>query len=1622
MPTLKLFMLRWVVVASLALLSMVFVAAPAALAAPPANDAFSSSVTLAGGAGSASGTNVDATKETGEPNHAGNVGGKSIWYRWVAPSSGTITFNTFGSGFDTLLAAYTGSSVSALTAIAANDDAVAGSAGESRTSFAAVSGTAYLIAVDGYSGASGNVTLSWEPPPANDAFATPIQLSGVSGSISGSNTGATKEASEPDHAGVAGGSSLWYRWIAPNSGTVSFDTLPSGFNTLLAVYIGQSVDSLTSIASNNDVSADSTRSRVSFSATAGSVYRIAVDGAGRASGSVVLNWAGPAQANDAFAAATVISGASGNVGGTNAGATKETNEPSHAGNPGGKSIWYQWTAPSSGTVSFDTRTSSFNTLLAVYTGNAVNALTLVAGNDDLATGTVQSQLTFFANAGTVYRIAIDGFNAAQGSTSLTWGPPPANDAFATPTVVSGASGTSAGSNAGATKETGEPQHAGNAGGASIWYQWTAPSAAAVSFDTLTSNVDTLLAVYTGSAVNNLTLVSSNDDAAAGLRQSQTTFTPTSGTVYSIAVDGYNGAAGPITLRWGAPPPANDLFASAKPIFGGAGSVSGTNSTATKESGEPNHAGNAGGKSVWYSWTAPGNGTFTFKTAGSSFDTLLAVYTGSSVSALTSIASNDDSGSVQTSKASFTAVLGTVYRIAVDGKSGAAGKITLAWSAPAPANDNFAAARVLSGRGGAVSDSNVNATREAGEPQHAGEDGSTSVWYRWTAPTTGNYTFETTGSSFDTLLAVYTGAAVGSLTPIVSNDDADATVSTSRVTLAATAGTVYSIAVDGYQSDFGAIILTWTPPAPANDAFASATTVTGASGTSSGTNLDASKEAGEPDHAGTPGGKSVWYSWTAPSTGNFSFATTGSDFDTVLAAYVGTAVNGLMPVAADDDDGSLNTSQVIIAATSGTVYSIAVDGYGGASGAISLSWTPTPSNDAFATPVALPATSGSVSGTNVGASKESGEPDHANEPGGHSVWFQWTAPSNKSVSFDTLGSAFDTVLAVYTGSSVDNLTEVVSNDDAAGAGLPQSRVSFVPTAGAVYSVAVDGANRATGAVKVTVTPAPANDAFAAPKLISGASGSSTGSNVAASKEPGEPNHAGQPGGSSVWYRWTAPSSGLATFDTLTSKIDTLLGVYTGSAVGALTTIASNDDVSGSVTQSQLTFAATSGKVYYIAVDGYARQAGAIALHWSLAPTPATTLAYDDFQRSVTSGWGAADVGGSWSVSPSASFGVSGGAGTIALGAGVSGSAALGSTSSITNDTSVSFALDKAPTGLGYTFSVVGRRISGQGGYRTKVLVSSTGAVSIQLNRYNTTGTTSLGSASTVSGLTYTAGTQLRVRMQTVGVNPTQITAKVWSTTGAEPTTWKVSASDSTPELQAAGNPSINPSYASNATNAPITASVDTLRVTTQLAADDFGRSTSSGWGTADVGGSWTTSPAASAAVAGGVGRMSLGAGATVNAYFSQFALQTDAAVTFSLDKKPTGGGTSFTLAGRRISGQGAYRAKVLVAPSGAVSIQLIRYTTSDAVLTSATTISGLTYTAGTPLRVRLQTLGSGTTTLNAKVWAASAAEPADWQVSATDTTAGLQAQGTVAISSTNSSSSTNAPITVSVDNLRVNLPS
>ncbi len=128
--------------------------------------------------------------------------------------------------------------------------------------------------------------------------------------------------------------------------------------------------------------------------------------------------------NNNFANATVIPSFSGplTVTGYNTNATKESGEPNHAGNTGGRSVWWKWTPGSSGTATIDTRGSYLDTTLAVYTGANLANLTVVASNDDITRGTVQaSSVSINVTGGTTYMIAVDGFNNHDNDATDTSG-------------------------------------------------------------------------------------------------------------------------------------------------------------------------------------------------------------------------------------------------------------------------------------------------------------------------------------------------------------------------------------------------------------------------------------------------------------------------------------------------------------------------------------------------------------------------------------------------------------------------------------------------------------------------------------------------------------------------------------------------------------------------------------------------------------------------------------------------------------------------------------------------------------------------------------------------------------------------------------------------------------------------------------------------------------------------------------------------------------------------------------------------------------------------------------------------------------------------------------------------
>ncbi|MBA2569565.1 MAG: right-handed parallel beta-helix repeat-containing protein, partial [Chloroflexi bacterium] len=207
-----------------------------------------------------------------------------------------------------------------------------------------------------------------------------------------------------------------------------------------------------------------------------------------------------------------------------------------------------------------------------------------------------------------------------------------------------------------------------------------------------------------------------------------------------------------------------------------------------------------------------------------------------------------------------------------------------------------------------------------------------------------------------------------------------------------------------------------------------------------------------------------------------------------------------------------------------------------------------------------------------------------------------------------------------------------------------------------------------------------------------------------------------------------------------------------------------------------------------------------------PQPGDLLAADDFERTVSAGWGDAPTGGSWTHRGAQSdFSVADGAGRISVAAGQSREGRLAvAAADVTVTGKVSF--DRLP-GTGGFFAYALARANGNDSYRASIRVSTSGAVFVQLKRAINNVETNLA-AEVATGLTLAAGTALAFRLEVVG---TQLRFRVWHPGGAEPTTWHVTATDSTAALQGAGSAGLRAYVGSSVPNGPAVISPDDFEV-------------------------------------------------------------------------------------------------------------------------------------------------------------------------------------------------------------------
>ena len=353
---------------------------------PPSNDSFASRIQLPIGTSSITGSNVASTRELGEPLNPptpNGLGGSTVWWTWRAPESGVATITTSGSTFDTTLAVYRGTGLDQLELIKSNDDQSTSTT--SKVTFVATAGIEYSIQVDGFDGRQGNIALNYPEVTTATGHA---RIIAQPNSIQARGGGLARF--EVEASGLAPLSYQWYREGIPIQGTND--------RSLTISPLALTDEASYSVEVNNSLGNE-------FSQSA----PLNVDPSGSPPG------------NDAFTSAINLSGDSGSAIGHNLGGTSEAGEPSHAStsNPI-SSVWWQYQAMSTGALRVGTFGSDFNTVLAAYSGTAVNNLTLLASNDNENSSTLflQSEISFLVQKGETYSIAVAGTGNETGAIRL----------------------------------------------------------------------------------------------------------------------------------------------------------------------------------------------------------------------------------------------------------------------------------------------------------------------------------------------------------------------------------------------------------------------------------------------------------------------------------------------------------------------------------------------------------------------------------------------------------------------------------------------------------------------------------------------------------------------------------------------------------------------------------------------------------------------------------------------------------------------------------------------------------------------------------------------------------------------------------------------------------------------------------------------------------------------------------------------------------------------------------------------------------------------------------------------------------------------------------------------------
>jgi uncharacterized protein (TIGR03437 family) len=516
------------------------------------------------------------------------------------------------------------------------------------------------------------------------------------------------------------------------------------------------------------------------------------------------------------------------------------------------------------------------------------------------------------------------------------------------------------------------------------------------------------------------------------------------------------------------------------------SVSQDTGGSSSSSSDPVHSctAKADSRTVWFRYTVTFNGTLRIDTFGSNYDTVLAVYNSTALAA-SELACNDDADEFNVSSATtMTVTNGQVLLIEVAGygSSSTGGRLLLnitGQPAAAAANDETGSATTISSLPARFTEDTSAATAGAADPVHSctsRADGHT-VWFRYVALSSGFLEVNTLGSTYDTVLSIYDGAATAANEKECNDDISSSTRQSELLVVPVSGGHTYLIEVSAWKTAAGGgLVLNAMPQgkAPSNDLVGSTIVIPSLPYTIQQYTVDATQSPSDPRHScdledgvNWPDLRTVWFRYTAAFTGTIQIDTYGSDYDTVLSAYPATDTGTELACNDDANDGTVQ-SAAVIGVTAGKSYLIEVsdydDGEGGSGGLMQLNVNGTGvasiGNDEPATATAVSSLPFTITQTTQPATMNSADPVHSctGKADSATVWFRYVATADGTLSVDAAGSDYYTVLAIYSGSAGAG-AELGCNGDWTSS--PRSGTRATVSQGQSYLIEASGWNKAGG---------------------------------------------------------------------------------------------------------------------------------------------------------------------------------------------------------------------------------------------------------------------------------------------------------------------------------------------------------------------------------------------------------------------------------------------------------------------------------------------------------------------------------------------------------------------------------